>query len=108
MNENKINKDAEKELINKDKILSIGGKILDLRPNLQFMGLIKFKYEDFIKLHKFFINLDNKKIDMTSFLNSAIQNRIINLKYFKTSRFWFEIDNIKDKNCRKIFIINKF
>ena len=30
MNENKINKDAEDVLINKDKILSIGGKILDL------------------------------------------------------------------------------
>ena len=104
MNENKINKDAEDVLINKDKILSIGGKILDLRPNLQFMGLIKIKYEDFIKLHKFFINLDNKKIDMTSFLNSAIQNRIINLKYFKTSRYWFEIDNIKDKKIAEKYL----
>ena len=41
---------------------------------------------------------------MTSFLNSAIQNRIINLKYFKTSRFWFEIDNIKDKNIAEKYL----
>ncbi|WP_440697990.1 sugar phosphate nucleotidyltransferase [Candidatus Pelagibacter sp. HIMB1709] len=97
MNEKKINDDAEDLLINKNKILSIGNKICDKRPKLQFMGLIKLKYQDFIKLYKFFKKLNDTKIDMTSFLNCALKYKIISLSYFKTSRYWYEIDNVNDK-----------
>ena len=41
---------------------------------------------------------------MTSFLNSALKNKIINLNYFTTSRYWFEIDNIKDKKIAEKFL----
>ena len=97
MDEKKINMDAEDLSISKDKIISIGNKITNKRPKLQFMGLIKIKYKDFIKLYKFFKTLNNPKIDMTSFLNIALKNKIISLSYFKTSRYWFEIDNNRDK-----------
>ena len=61
------------------------------------MGLIKLKYKDFIKLHKYYKKLNNPKIDMTNFLNNALKDKIISLGYFETSRYWFEIDNNKDK-----------
>ena len=97
MDEKKINDDAENLLTKKNKVISIGDKIKNMRPKLQFMGLIKLKYKDFIKLYKYFKNLNNPKIDMTSFLNNALKDKVISLSYFKTSRYWFEIDNIKDK-----------
>ena len=104
MNEKKINDDAENLLIKKNKVISIGNKIQNVRPKLQFMGLIKLKYKDFLKLFKYFKTLNNPKIDMTSFLNNALNDKIINLNYFKTSRFWFEIDNIKDKKITEKFL----
>ncbi len=104
MDENRINDDAEDLLINNNKVLSIGKKILAKRPKLQFMGLIKIKYQDFIKLYKYFNTLNDTKIDMTSFLNNAIENKIINLGYFKTSKYWFEIDNIKDRKVAEKYL----
>lgn len=62
-------------LIDKKKVISIGSKIKNSRPKLQFMGLVKLKYKDFIKLYKFFISLKNPKIDMTSFLDIAIKKK---------------------------------
>ena len=53
MNEKKINNDAENISIKKNKVISIGGKITNIRPKLQFMGLIKLRYKDF----KNFINI---------------------------------------------------
>ena len=104
MNENKINDDAEDLLINNNKVLSIGEKILAKRPKLQFMGLIKIKYQDFIKLYKYFKTLNDTKIDMTTFLNNAIKNKIINLGYFKTSKYWFEIDSVKDRKVAEKYL----
>lgn len=104
MNEKKINNDAENLITKKNKVVSIGEKITNIRPSLQFMGLIKLKYKDFMKLYKYFKSLNNDKIDMTSFLNSALKNKIINLNYFKTSRYWFEIDNIKDKKITEKYL----
>lgn len=104
MNEKKINNDAENLTIKKNEVISIGEKIINIRPSSQFMGLIKLKYKDFIKLYKYFKSLNNDKIDMTSFLNSALKNKIINLNYFKTSRYWFEIDNIKDKKITEKYL----
>lgn len=104
MDEKKINNDAENLITKKNKVISIGEKIINIRPRLQFMGLIKLKYNDFLKLYNFFKSLNNSKIDMTSFLNSALKNKIINLNYFKTSRYWFEIDNIKDKKITEKYL----
>lgn len=97
MSEKKINSDAENLSIKKNKVISVGEKIIYKRPKLQFMGLIKLKYKDFIKLHKYYKKLNNPKIDMTNFLNNALKDKIISLGYFETSRYWFEIDNNKDK-----------
>jgi|MDSW01.2.fsa_nt_gb L-glutamine-phosphate cytidylyltransferase len=92
-----INFDAENLITKKNKILSIGEKILDKRPRLQFMGLIRLKYNDFFKLKKFFNKINKPKIDMTSFINLAINNKVISMNFFETSKFWFEIDNQIDK-----------
>lgn len=104
MSEKKINNDAEDLLVDKKKVISIGSKIKNSKPKLQFMGLVKLKYKDFIKLYKFFISLKNPKIDMTSFLDIAIKKKKISLRYFKTSRYWFEIDNAKDKKITEKFL----
>lgn len=104
MNKKKINMDAEDLITSKSKVISIGNKIINKRPKLQFMGLIKIKYKDFIKLYKFFKTLNNPTIDMTSFLDIALKNKIISLGYFETSRYWFEIDNAKDKKIAEKFL----
>ena len=104
MNEKKINNDAENISIKKNKVISIGGKITNIRPKLQFMGLIKLRYKDFKKLYKYYTILKNPKIDMTSFLNIALKDKIFSLNYFETSRYWFEVDNIKDKNITEKYL----
>ena len=104
MNKKKINMDAEDLITKKSKVISIGNKIINKRPKLQFMGLIKVKYKDFIKLYKFFKTLNNPTIDMTSFLDIALKNNIISLGYFETSRYWFEIDNAQDKKIAEKFL----
>ena len=97
-----------KILVRNNKVSMIGEKIGKKRPKLQFMGLLKLKYEDYFKLYSFYIKLKNKNIDMTSFLNLAIKNKIINLFYFTTSRYWYEIDSLTDqKITNKLVKINK-
>ena len=58
-------------------------------------GSYKIMNRDFFKLKKFFKTQD-KNIDFTNFLNLAIRNKIIKLKYSKTKMDWFEIDNLED------------
>ena len=41
---------------------------------------------------------------MTNFLNIALKDKIFNLNYFETSRYWFEVDNIKDKNITEKYL----
>ena len=36
------------------------------------------------------------KIDLTKFLNMAINKKIIDLYHLKTDKFWMEIDSEKD------------
>lgn len=91
-----IYNDAENLETSSKKIKSIGNKISGKVPKFQFMGLIRINYCDYKKLHKFYLKLKNYNIDMTSFLNLAIKNKILNLKYFISSEFWVEIDNLKD------------
>lgn len=108
MKKNEIFNDAETLEIDKNKIISIGQKLSTKLPKYQFMGLIKIKYKDFLKLYKFYKSLKNKKIDMTKFLNLAIKDEIINLSYFTTNKFWFEIDTLGDKKTiEKSFFYKK-
>lgn len=95
MNMNEIVKDAEDIQLSKNRILSIGEKIKTL-PKAQYMGLIKLKKKDYELSMEFYKKLKNPKIHMTSFLNLLIKNKIINLGYFLTNRFWYEIDTPKD------------
>ena len=60
------------------------------------MGLIKFKKKDFYLSMKFYKKIKNSKIDMTSFLNLLIKNKIASFGYFLTKKFWYEIDTPQD------------
>ena len=97
MSKKMILKDAENLTVNNNYITSIGEKIIRKLPKYQFMGIIKIKYKDYFKLKKYFIKLKNNRIDFTSFINKAIKNKIIKVKSSITTRYWYEIDNIKDK-----------
>ena len=68
------------------------------------MGLIRINFKDYKKLYTFYKKLGNNNIDMTSFLNLAIKNKIIKLHYFISDAFWVEIDNQKDLNAVKKII----
>ena len=91
----KIKNDAENIETKNYEVMTIGGKIKKKWPKFQFMGLVKIMNRDFFKLKKFFKTQD-KNIDFTNFLNLAIRNKIIKLKYSKTKMDWFEIDNLED------------
>jgi choline kinase len=98
MKYSKIKNDAENVEIKDNYLISIGKKITDKLPKYQYMGIIKFKKEDFYKLKKFFKKIKNTKIDFTSFLDMAIKFKIIRVKAVLTSKFWYEIDNLADIN----------
>ena len=71
------------------------------------MGLIRIKKKDYFKLYNFYKKLNNKSIDLTSFLNLSIQNKIINLSFFKTNKRWAEIDSKKDYYVAKNIVKNE-
>tara|TARA_Y100000591_G_C21746261_1_gene652145 strand:+ start:428 stop:1141 length:714 start_codon:yes stop_codon:yes gene_type:complete len=96
MNFDKIKYDAEDVIIKKNKIIKIGERIEKKLPKFQYMGIIKLRYKSYKKLEKFFLKLNNNKLDFTSFLNLAIQNKITYFKPLITSKKWFEIDTFKD------------
>ena len=60
------------------------------------MGILKLNKNDFKKLYKFYLSINDKSIDLTSFLNESIRNKILNLHYLQTTREWIEIDSEKD------------
>ena len=96
MNRKKIMKDAENVSTKKNILLTIGGKIKSKLPKYQYMGLFKLKKNDFFKLSIYFKKIQNKKIDMTSFLDKSIKKNKVRFyikPYYKT---WFEIDSYKD------------
>jgi len=99
-----IYNDAEDLKISKGYIKTIGEKIQKKMPKYQFMGLIRINFKDYKKLHTFYKKLGNNNIDMTSFLNLSIKNKIIKLHYFISDNFWVEIDNQKDLNAVKKII----
>tara|TARA_B100001093_G_C26772857_1_gene990984 strand:- start:168 stop:899 length:732 start_codon:yes stop_codon:yes gene_type:complete len=91
-----IKKDAEDLYSEKNFLLSIGQKIKNKLPKYQFSGIMKLRFYDIKKLYNFFNSLEDKKIDFTSFLNSALKNKVVKMKIKKTNKFWFEVDNLKD------------
>lgn len=101
MSYKKIKMDSENIVLKNNKIIKIGGRYTKY-PKAQYMGIMRFKKKDFFKLMIFFKSLNNNKIDMTSFLNLCIKNRIIDLSYFLTNLFWYEIDTPQDfKNLKQ-------
>ena len=105
MNIKEIFKDAENIEFSKTKILAIGQKIKTL-PKAQFMGLIKLKKKDYNLSMKFYEKIKNPNIDMTSFLDLLIKNKIIDLNYFLTKKFWYEIDTPSDLISLKKMKVN--
>ena len=65
-------------------------------PKYQYMGIIKLKFKDFLKLKNFYKKIKINKIDFTSFIDKAIQHKIIRINTSITSKFWYEIDNGDD------------
>ena len=97
MSSRNIFNDAENLIIKNNKLLEIGTKINKNRiPKYQFMGIVKFKKNTYFKCYQFFNQLRDKKIDMTSFLNLCVKNKILSLKTQKYSDYWFEIDTVSD------------
>ena len=91
-----IKKDAENVTINKNYLTSIGGKIEKKYPKYQYMGIFKLKKKSYFDLKKFFRKIKNHKIDMTTFINTAIKNNKLKLKVKKYKSYWYEIDNERD------------
>ena len=60
------------------------------------MGIIKLKKKTFLKCYSFYKKLNNEKIDMTSFLNLCVKNKIMSLNIEKYNDYWYEIDTISD------------
>ena len=79
MSFDKIRLDAENIRVNKKYLLNIGGNILGNLPKVQYMGIFKITKFDFKNLRNFYNKLKNKKIDMTNFLNLAINKKIIKI-----------------------------
>ena len=68
------------------------------------MGIFKLDYKTFKNMSLYYKKLNNKKIDMTSFLDLCINNKILKIKIIKYSDYWFEIDTYKDiKVATKLF-----
>ena len=103
MSQNQIIQDAEDVKIQKKFVKSIGQRIINEMPKFQYMGLFKILIKDYKKLSKKFIEINNKKIDMTSFINLMIRDQKFKFSYVKTSSKWYEIDTPSDvKNFKKI------
>ena len=94
----KIRKDAENIEISKNRLISIGTKIKNKMPKYQYMGLFKLKKNTYFILKKYFKKINNKKIDMTNFLNVSMNEKNIKFKTKKYKDYWYEIDNKKDLN----------
>ncbi len=97
MSMNNIFKDAENIVVKENNLLEIGTKINKNKiPKYQFMGIVKLRKQTFLKCYDFFKKLNNKKVDMTSFLNLCISNKIMSLKVQKYKNYWYEIDSASD------------
>ena len=107
MNISQIKKDAENLVTRGNKVISIGGKIENKFPKLQFMGLMRLKKKDYFKLYKFYKKINNKKIDFTTFLDLSIKNKVLDINFFKTKKKWAEIDSKRDYHVAKSIFKNE-
>jgi choline kinase len=96
MKKNQIYADAENLKTKNNKLVEIGTKIQSTLPSYQYMGIIKLGGKKFFEMKKFYKKINNKKIDMTSFINECLKSKILNIDVVKYSKFWFEIDSGKD------------
>lgn len=96
MSNKKIRLDAENIEIKKKFLMSIGGPIEKKYPKYQYMGIFKLSKKKFISLNKIYKKNKNKKIDMTNFLNYALQKNLLKIKTKLYKSYWYEIDNKKD------------
>jgi len=96
MTNSKIRNDAENLSTKGNKLISIGQKINNKFPKYQFMGLMKITYKDFFLMKKYYNKINSKNIDFTSFINLMLKEKKINIYCSKTSKFWLEIDSLKD------------
>jgi len=93
----RILNDAENLIVKKNKLFEIGTKLNKTKlPKYQFMGIIKLKKKSFKKCYEYFKKINNKKIDMTSFLDLCVKKKILTLSVKKYDSYWYEIDNNKD------------
>ena len=91
--------DAENILVQNNQVKTIGSKINPKSlPKYQYMGIIKLKKKTLKKILDYYISINNKKIDMTTFINKCIQNKILKLTVKKYKDYWYEIDNVQDLN----------
>ena len=106
MSKKDILNDAENIEVKNGYLKSIGAKIKKF-PTYQYMGIVKLMKKDFFKARNFFNNFNDKKIDMTSFLNNILIRDLINFKIIKYNSYWYEIDNAKDIKVTQT-LINKW
>ncbi len=91
-----IKSDAETFSVRKNILKNIGDKITNKFPKYQYMGILKISYKTFVTMRSYFDKINNKKIDMTGFLNLCINDNGLKIKKINYSSFWHEIDNAKD------------
>ena len=96
MNKKEIKKDAENIEIKNGQLINIGGKITNKMPECQFMGILKVVKKDFKIMKDYYYKLNNKKIDLTRFINYYLKESKKNIFCPNTNKFWFEIDTLRD------------
>lgn len=92
--------DAESFIYEKDKLIEIGKRTSDIKNvQGQYMGLLKLSKRGWEIMKKEFEALDNleqDKMDMTSFINLLLTKSIkINVTFINGK--WCEIDSVSDK-----------
>ena len=89
--------DAEDIKIKNNIVTEIGNPLSKNKlPKFQFMGLIKLNKKTFYNMMSFFKKIKNNKIDMTSFLNLCIKEKILKINIARSKDYWYEIDTVKD------------
>ena len=89
--------DAENVEIKKNRILSIGSKITNLKKvKYQYMGIIFFPKKLRRKIIKNYKLIKNRnKMHITFFLDELIKRKFT-IKFKSTSDFWYEFDDYED------------
>ena len=95
---NEIKKDAENLEIKKKTLLSVGGSIERKYPKYQYMGIFKLSKKNYVALNKLYKKINNRKIDMTNFINKALQLKKLKIETKIYKSYWYEIDTGRDLN----------